>query len=254
MKTTINVARRDGFMFHEGKLKSYEFISAEVDFDTEIVSYECKLGGETVRFSTDEEPKIYKSISDYKEGFEMELDVCSWATAVSRCFGANARGADDSCKCLIWTIKDNELVEVDAPTNGFVLTGEWRIEYKGKEKFYKSFKLAQKYCDLIKVDSDGVETVEKSVASRIALNDEQKEALEQVKLALANASKLGVEILFERDAAKLIAFSKSEIDHIEYDCSSIEREENDIADVIEYTDIAIDWIDICDTTMVVTWK
>ncbi len=260
MKTTMNLANKNGYIFHNGKLQWFEFVEALVDFNNGQVQYVCKLGGEECMLIMSECPEVYESEEHYKSKSPLTLETIEWTGALGRVFNASTRkNMNESGECKLWQVTNNEPIEVDAPKANFLYkNGKWRLEiqYVGKGKFFNSREQAQMYCDLIIVEEDGTERIEKSAASRMLLNDEQKEAIQAIKTAIEDAKKKGVTLLFDRDCDHIYAFSQKEMNEWEIDC----RDYGDKASRVDYTDLLEDIgmsiysTNLCDCGIYVEWK
>lgn len=217
MKTTMNIATSKGFIFHDGKLKAYEFISALVDYETEQVEYTCKLGGKKTSFVADECPIVYESAKAFKAQVKLGSTGICWADMMDMALGIWIGRQEVTDEVLLWTIKDNQPMTVPAPKANFLFRKHWDVDYLGKEEFFKSREIALMHCDLIKVDEEGVETREASPASKLRLSDEQWKAIDAIKKAMDEAKALGVQLVFDRDYRTVKAFSTTEIENFEFD-------------------------------------
>lgn len=260
MKTTMNLANKNGYIFHDGKLQWFEFAEALVDFNSGVVQYVCKLGGEERMLIMSEYPEVYESEEHYKSKSPLTLATIEWTGALGRVFNASTRkDMNESGECKLWQVKNNEPIEVDAPKANFLYkNGKWRLEiqYVGKGKFFNSREQAQMYCDLIIVEEDGTERIEKSAASRMLLNDEQKEALQAIKSAIKDAKKKGVILLFDRECDDIYAFSEKEMEKWEIDCRGYRDNESrvDYTDLLEDIGMSIYSTNLCDCGIYVEWK
>lgn len=255
MKTTMNLATSKGFIFRNGKLMAYEFISALVDFEEGTVQYTCKLGGEETSFTTDECPIVYKDEASYEASEGNIGKEIRWIDAVSRVFGGPIREQYQiEGYCPLWAIENNEPVEKAAPLANYLYKeGSWRLEiaYVGKGEYFRDRDTALLYCDLIVVDENGVETTRPSVANKMKLTDEQAAAVKAIEKAIEDAEKLGVQLVFDRDNCKFMAFSRTEIKSFEFDYSD---EGVDYGDLIQQTQIDVYDACCCDCKLLITWK
>lgn len=256
----MNLANKNGYIFHNGKLQWFEFVEALVDFNSGVVQYICKLGGEECMLIMSECPEVYESEEHYKSKSPLTLETIEWTKALGRVFNVSTRKEmNESGECKLWQVKNNEPIEVDAPKANFLFkNGKWRfeIQYVGKEKFFNSREQAQMYCALIIVEEDGTERIEKSAASRMLLNDEQKEVIQAIKTAIEEANKKGVILLFDRECDNIYAFSKKEMEKWEIDCRDYRDNESrvDYTDLLEDTGIPICSSNLCDCGIYVEWK
>lgn len=260
MKITMNLANKNGYIFYNGKLQWFEFVEAIVDFNRGLVQYTCKLGGELCTLMMSECPEVYESEEHYKSKSPLTLATIEWTGALGRVFNASTRkDMNESGECKLWQVENNVPIEVDAPKANFLYkNGKWRLEiqYVGKGKFFNSREQAQMYCDLIIVEEDGTERIEKSAASRMLLNDEQKEAIQAIKTAIEDANKKGVILLFDRDCDDIYAFSKKEMEKWEIDCRDYRNTESrvDCTDLLEDVGMNMYSTNLCDCGIYVEWK
>lgn len=217
MKTTMNLATSKGFIFRNGKLMAYEFISALVDYESEQVEYTCKLGGKKTSFVADECPVVYESAKAFKAQVKLDSTSVKWPDMMNMALGIWIGKHEVIDEVLLWTVKDNQPITVPAPKANFLFRGYWDVDYLGKEEFFKSREIALMHCDLIKVDENGEETREASPASKLRLSDEQWKAIDAIKKAMDEAKALGVQLVFDRDNCTVKAFSTTEIESFEFD-------------------------------------
>lgn len=90
MKTTMNLATSKGFIFRNGKLMAYEFISALVDYESEQVEYICKLGGKKTSFVADECPVVYEDAKAFKAQRALKSTEVKWGDMLHMVFGVYA--------------------------------------------------------------------------------------------------------------------------------------------------------------------
>lgn len=251
----MNLATSKGFIFRNGKLMAYEFISALVDFEEGTVQYTCKLGGEETSFTTDECPIVYKDEASYEASAGNSGKEIRWIDAVSRVFNGPIREQYQiEGYCPLWMIENNEPVEEAAPLANYLYKeGSWRLEitYVGKGEYFRDRDTALLYCDLIVVDENGVETTRPSAANKMKLTDEQTAAVKAIEKAIEDAEKLGVQLIFDRDNSNFKAFSKTEVKSFEFDYSN---EDVDYGDLMQQTQIDICDVCCCEYKLLITWK
>ena len=255
MKTTMNLATSKGFIFRNGKLMAYEFISALVDFGEGTVQYTCKLGGEETSFTTDECPVVFKDEASYEASVGNSGKEIRWIDAVSRVFNGPIREQYQiEGYCPLWMIESNEPVEKAAPLANYLYKeGSWRLEitYVGNGVYFRDRDTALLHCDLIVVDENGVETTRPSAANKMKLTDEQAAAVKAIEKAIEDAEKLGVQLVFDRDNCNFKAFSKTEVKSFEFDYSD---EDVDYGDLMQRTNIDIYDANCYDCKLLITWK
>ena len=259
MKTTMKLATSKGFIFRNGKLMAYEFISALVDFKEGTVQYTCKLGGEETSFTTDECPIVYKDEASYEASNGHEGKEVRWIDAVSRVFNGPIREQYQiEGYCPLWMIESNEPVEKAAPLANYMYTeGGWRLEiaYVGKGEYFRDRDTALLYCDLIVVDENGVETTRPSAASLMKLTDEQMAAVEDIKKALEKAKEMGVQIILDTGCCETYAFSTSHIKKFEVDYDGCGRDGvTDYSELTQKVPLDIYDANLCDYPLHITWK
>ena len=218
MKTRIFIATTDGYIFDNGKLVAYEFKSAKIDFESGSVEYDCILGGKPTTFKqyNGDCPLVYEDENAYKRGEDVEQREYTWSTAISKCFWGVRSKVDDEERVDAYRIENGQIVETALPVRGYMLTRDG-FKYGGKEKFYKTCEEASLYCDVIKVDADGNETLIKSPASLVALDEEQKKAVKAVERALKKASEMGVKFVCDTDYLRMYAYSGNNVADRNYD-------------------------------------
>lgn len=259
MKTTMNLATSKGFIFRNGKLMAYEFISALVDYHNENVEYTCKLGGAKTIFMADECPVVYESVEAFRVQKALESVAVRWSDMLRMTFrGLRTYGTDCDAtgELTMWAVKDNKPVPVQAPKANFLYRAHWDVDYVGKGDFLNSREIALKHCDLIKVDENGVETREASAASKMKLSDEQMTAIEAVKKALENAKEMGVQIIMDTGSCEVVAFSTSHIEkfEVDYDCCGKHDGDVEYGDLVQRVPLDIYDANLADYPLYVTWK
>ena len=211
MKTNLHIAATDGYMFVDGKLKDYQFISADLNFKTGRVTYTCRLGGSETTFATDTCPLVYKDEQAFRGEEILAEKVISWTHALNA-VGIMTRSADDSLHAIV----DGEVVEVPAPARGF-LYHKGELMYVGKGRFFGSREEALLYYDVVKVDAEGKESVSICPAKRVALDEEQRKAVDAIRDAIAGAKALGVSVVFNYEDESLQAYSNKQVAITDYD-------------------------------------
>lgn len=214
--TRLNLATSNGFLFVDGKLRAYEFKSAIVNFSSGDVEYTCVIGGEQKTFTTNECPKVYKDEDAFKAGDFFTGHHYTWAEALRGAFFYVTDCVNDSEEHSLFAVKDNEVISVPAPMDGFIFNG--RTKHPAMGTLYDTREDALLHCDLIVVDEKGQETTTLSPAKRVALNDEQKEALEALEIALKRLNEVGVTLAMDTDSDNLYVFSNKDIKERTWDC------------------------------------
>ena len=108
----------DGFMYLDGKIRAYRFESATLNFKDGLVEYTCKIGGKTTTITTEDCPKVYACVQDYKAGVEVKPRVVYLVNAVRQSLKIWVSVHDTK----FWCIKDNVPISVDIPQEDFVQT------------------------------------------------------------------------------------------------------------------------------------
>lgn len=216
--TRINLATNNGFMFVDGKLRAYEFKSAIVNFSSGEVTYTCMLGGEEKTFTTEECPKVYMGEEEFKQGITRGSHEYSWAEAIRGAFFYVSNVINDSQFFDVYAIKGNEVVSVPAPKNGFIYNG--RTSHPACGQLFATREDALLHCDIIVVDENGQETTTLSPASRVALNEEQKKAVEALEKAFREVCKLGVSLVADACTDQIFAYSHKDVKQTEYGWSN----------------------------------
>lgn len=256
MKTRLNIASKDGYIFFDGKLQAYEFNGATVNFESGVVTYDCVLGGRERRLQLDTCPKVYRSEEAYRADDGYEGNPIDWARAVGRCFDVSYHGSyNDSAEFLVWTIVNNEVVPTNAPYATYHYGKTSGVKYVGDGKFYGTKENAMLYCDLIKVEADGTETIKMSPSKLVALDDEQRKVMNDIIDAFKRAKELDMKFIFNYDGDDMNVYSAKHIDKVNYDCVGCQREEEiDITSLLEEIDLPIISLNLCDCGVYVTWK
>ena len=257
MKTTMNLATSKGFIFRNGKLRAYEFISALIDFENETVEYTCKLGGRKTTFMADECPEVYAGAKEFKAQLTLKKAEIKWSDILCMTFNASIwkSNCDATGEFNLWMIEDNQPVAVPAPKANFLYRDRWDIDYVGKGEYIQSREIALLHCDLIKVDENGVETIEESPARKMKLTEEQLAALDDVKKALERAKEAGVQIVVDTGNCKTKVFSTSHMEkfEVDYDCCGRDGVV-DYGDLLQSAPFDIYDANLCDYPLLVTWK
>lgn len=254
--TRINLATSNGFLFVDGKLRAYEFKSAVINFSNGEVEYTCVIGGEQKTFTTNECPKVYKDEDAFKQGEFLNGYFYTWAEAIRSAFFYVRDSINDNEECTMYAIKDNEVIAVPAPMDGFIYDG--RTSHPASNQFYETREDALLRCDIIVVDEEGQETTTLSPAKRVALNNEQKEALNALEMAFKKLNELGVAFALDTDSDNLYTYSNKDIKSKDWDCcggDAITQYGYGINDLITEVRYAspCSWC-FCDTTLYVKFK
>lgn len=212
MKTEINIASMGGYILYNGKLTAYEFNSARLNFATGEVEYDCILGGVQTTLKTTDDLKVYKDEEAYKRGDSYRSSSYPHSGLLNDTIG----DVEDYDKA--YRIEDGRIVECEFPLEGFVVYKYGRSKYEGETKFYASRDEAILHCDIVKVESDGTEVRCPSVASLVALDEEQKDALKAVEEALKRVGELGVAFCHDADGDGIYAYSTKHIADRTWDC------------------------------------
>lgn len=215
--TRLNLATSNGFLFVDGKLRAYEFKSAIVNFSSGEVTYTCILGGEEKTFTTEDCPKVYKDEDAFKAGEFINGHHYTWAEAIRSAFFYVRDSINDSCDCTMYAVKDNEVIAVPAPKDGFDYYNG-RTKHPASGTLYETREHALLHCDLVVVDEKGQETTTLSPAKRVTLNEEQKEALEALEMAFKRLNEVGVTLCTDTESEDLYVFSNKDIKEQTWDC------------------------------------
>lgn len=257
MKTRLNIASKDGYIFFDGKLQAYEFKGATVDFESGVVTYDCVLGGQERKLQLDTCPKVYGNEEAYRANSGHDGTSINWARAVGNCFDISYRDSfNDEGELAIWAIVDNEVVTTNAPYATYYYDKATRVKYIGGGEFYGKKEVAMLHCDLIKVEADGTETIKLSPSKLVALDAEQRKVLNDIIDAFKRAKELDMKFVFNYDGEDMNVYSAKHIDKVNYDCVGYQREDEvDITSLLEEVDLPIISLNLCDCGVyVTTWK
>jgi hypothetical protein len=152
-------------------------------------------------------PRAYADETAYQQGKTNSREY-TFGNAVAGCFFGVPYDVDEMIPA--YRVVDGEPVRTNLPLADYVLRGCWWT-YEGEGTFYKTRKEAMLYCDIVKVEADGTEVSCPSPASLVALNEEQKKAVQAVEEALARASELGVEFGHDITDDEMFAYSNTHI-------------------------------------------
>lgn len=219
MTTKLYVAdQQTGYIFMDGKLRAYQFISAWLDFEEGEIKYTCKVGGTEHDFTTDEPVRIYKDEDAYKAGNHLDNKAVSWRTAMNAglhlCAGSRA---NETGECSVFTIVRNEIEEVSAPVDGYIYSNG-DITHPLEGEFFTTREDAMLHLDVIKVDENGVETLIESPARKVALTAEQTEVLNEVVSILAKAYNAGIRFVIDNCSENLYAYNTNNVAERTFDC------------------------------------
>lgn len=257
MKTRLNIASKDGYIFFDGKLQAYEFKGATVDFESGVVTYDCVLGGQERRLQFNTCPKVYGNEEAYRANSGYYGAPIDWARAVSRCFNISYRDSfNDEDELFLWTIINNEVVTANAPYATYYYDKSTRVKYIGEGEFYGAKDKAMLYCDLIKVEADGTETIKMSPSKLVSLDDEQRKVMNDILDAFKRAKELDMKFVFNYDGDDMNVYSAKHIDKVNYDCVGYQKDDEiDITSLLEEVDLPIISLNLCDCGVyVTTWK
>lgn len=218
MRTRFYIATQNGYIFTEGKLTAYEFKSALIDFENEKVEYTCVLGGKETTFETELCPKVYSSKEHYQQGISKDGREVSYAECIRSSFFYVPNSVNEQVSVNCVAIENNEIVYTTLPRADFLFSANERTKYIGEGKFFKEREQALLHLDIVKVDANGEETTYMSPAKRVALDEEQMQALKAVQDAIAKASELGVKFALDINCDKIYAYSGKDVKETIYDC------------------------------------
>ena len=218
MKTRMTIADNNGYIFENGKLHAYEFVSAIINFENETIDYTCKIGGKETRFTASDCPTIYASVGDYHQDSPIEPTTISWASCIRMAIGFYVPDRmNDSGKCELFYVEENEVLTCNAPMGDYLYNGRWNIALMDDTQYFKTRAEALLACDTSYVDANGNEVFVPSAAKRVALNEEQTLAVEAVRQALMRAKELNVSFITDSDGGDLYAYSNKEIATLTFD-------------------------------------
>ena len=220
MTTTLYIANhKSGYIFIDGKLRAYTFISADLDFEQGNILYRCKVGGENYEFTSDKRVNIFADEDAFKREDYFDNEPIKWSEAINRSLDLSvSRDINDRESCILYQIANNEIVRVDAPTSGFTFEDDRHIFHSQRGEFYDDAEEASLHLDIIKVDENGVETVIPSPASMVALTPEQTDALDRLVLALSKCSELGMCFAIDNCYDQLYCYNNSNVKCRTWDC------------------------------------
>ena len=216
MHNNVLLATTNGYMFVNGKLMAYEFKSAIVNFSNGEVEYTCMLGGKQENITRAACPEIFANEAEFQQGNSITPKNFTWVEAVRSAFfyiGANSKGEVYD----MYAVRNNEVISVPAPKDGFVYSN-YRTTHSEQGQYYATKDEALLHCDLIVVDEKGQETTTLSPAKRVALSEEQKEAVEALETALKRLNEVGVTLAMDTDSDDLYAFSDKDVKERTWDC------------------------------------
>jgi hypothetical protein len=175
----IKLATKNGYVWSNElqKLVSYKFLWAEFNTDVEdkvVIKYHAVVGGVEldVEVPYKENLKVYENENAFKIGRTIPLTD----TYVNN----NAMPYDDNgdgMGCATWIFQDGRARRVS--TNDITL--RYDGIYHATPRCYATEQDVYKHNDFTLVDEEGNERVVKSLASRMALTEEQKDLMQQMK-------------------------------------------------------------------------
>lgn len=254
MHYNVLLATKDGYMFVNGKLMAYEFKSATVNFSNGEVKYTCMLGGRQETLTVAACPEIFADETEFQQGNSISPKNFTWVEAVRSAFfyvGADSKGEVYD----MYLIRNNEVVSVPAPKDGFVYSN-YRTTHSEQGKYYASRDEALLHCDLVVVDEEGQETTVLSPAKRVALTQEQKEAVEALEIAFKRAEEAGVRIYCDNSSDSIFVCNDKDIKLTEYgyNCGTISEHGYRINDILTPTRMSALAISVDDTSIHVKFK
>lgn len=219
----------EGYVFdnESKKLASYKLLKAHFTMSETMIKYECILGGVEKTIESDD-LKVYKDEDAYTSDAPKQANA-RMAYRIRRLLNYNN---DNSC----WTYSDGESVKVDASsvalvydaTTGKLHTVDGKMYCAKREQVWK-------YHDLEVVREDGtIETIE-CIAKKIALTDEQKNVIEELRAVWKKAHEAGLELYTEYCNGRLMALNTQNIGEFHNDYLS---QSEDCGEVYDITDMA----------------
>lgn len=192
------LATEKGFVFNDGKLESYEFISAEFRLSEPTILYNCKLGGGDAEIH-DGKLRVYESTEKYEQGIE----AMPYTIAEYQFRNLNVNTNTHTA----WVFENGEAVERSVDDIVFVLDSNHKLSIKDGTKLYKTREDVFKHNDYVMVDEQGLEHVVESIATKMKMTDAQMVAIRNLKDAIETLHLNNISLWYDGDYEQLIAFN-----------------------------------------------
>ncbi|RHH14404.1 hypothetical protein DW228_06280 [Bacteroides fragilis] len=208
---SMKIQRSSGYMFNNTnkQLEKYEFISCRFNFAKDSVQYKCRLGGVETTVE-DTNLRVYASESDYKKNISLEHYNLNFNEAMKRTYGFSPQW-DGEERPKAWEYKDGDAVLIDIFDITFTIIGKYKFEKDSNRQIYVSHSQVFDFHDLVIKEADGSIKIQKSPASRMVFNDEQKALVEEFISVLQKLNAAEVKVLLDEGCPKLYVMPMTNI-------------------------------------------
>lgn len=215
----MNIVTNNGYVFNteSQRLESLTIKKITANFTKETVIYECLLGGVETTIS-DNNLQVYSTESHFERGQACERSsLSSFYSLFYRVYGAGAHNVDDVP--MAWVFRDGQAEFIPIPEMTFAIhlseNFPTRVTSDVDMKFYHSREKVYEYNDYQVKDDNGDVVLHKSTATLLALNDEQKKIVEDLREGIKKLVDSGARLFFDQDDWRLRVVSATNLERIE---------------------------------------
>lgn len=237
----MNIVINNGYVLNKKSqcLESLTIKKITANFTKETVVYECLLGGVDTIIS-DNNLQVYQTESHFERGRACEpSSLSNFHYLFYRVYGNEAHYVDDVP--MAWVFKDGQAEFIPIPEMTFTIhLTDSHVSSVASDvdmEFYHSREQVYKYNDYQVKEDNGDVVLHKSMATLLALNDEQKKLVDDLRENIKKLVNSGARLFFDQDDWHLRVVSGVNVDKIEQwgDCN------DDYVSIQDFT------IDVCDS-------
>lgn len=237
----MNIVINNGYVLNKKsqRLESLTIKKITANFTKETVVYECLLGGVETAIS-DNNLQVYQTESHFERGQVCKASSLSdFYSLFSRAYGVEAHSVDDAP--MAWVFKDGQAEFIPIPEMTFTMHfTDFCVSSVTSDvdmKFYCSREQVYKYNDYQVKEDNGDVVLHRSMATLLALNDEQQKLVDDLRENIKKLVGSGARLFFDQEDWHLKVVSCVNVDKIEqwgdYD--------DDYISIQDFT------IDVCDS-------
>lgn len=177
------VNHKNGFVWYEGKLQSYEFRCAE--FEDGKCEHHCYIGGKAQVLGSASSFMVWATEEDFKADINIEPTNI---TLHKHHYGVGGWSHSENTFAVV----NGKVVEPEL--THFFVDKELNVSFPDYDVLYGNEDEAKLYCSYDIVDENGNVTHRKSVAEERAFSDEQNDVLSRLCELLKEANDKGIMI------------------------------------------------------------
>lgn len=190
---------KDGYVFNKETqvLEYFKLLEAHFTLNDPVITYVCMLGGNKTQIHTDN-LKVYIDENEYMKGNHI--------TGFSITY--EIRNVLNSTNGYAWTYSNGESRHVCVNDVPLIYDAETlSVRVADGTKYFSTQKQVWKYHDLVVKHEDGREETIECLASKMALTDEQKSLLDELRDVMKRVQDSGLDVYSEPSDNRLMAIN-----------------------------------------------